>query len=180
MSNRRIGAVLILSGVPMGLGAVALVMLGGSVSPEAVDLGEKLSALCLAMVGLGTALLGISGHVFGRTLARRSLKLLAVGLIGDAVLLALAALPGLEGWRVMVLFVPFFVIGWATAIGLVLTVVALVAAGGRPRIVGGVFLAAPLLLLVSSVFPYRPGAPGGAMSPFAIGFSVAAGCAVVL
>jgi len=179
-SNRRTGGVLILVGVALVLGTLALLIFGSSGSPAALELAELLSGVSLGMIGLGTAILGVDGQVFGRTLARRSLKLLGAGLIGDAVLIALAALPDLQGWRVMVLFIPFFIIGWATVIGLALTVVALLAAGGRPRIVGAVFLVAPVLLLISSVLPYHPGAAGGPLSPLAIAFGAAAGGSILL
>jgi hypothetical protein len=79
----------------------------------------------------------------------------------------------------MVLFIPFFVIGWATIIGAGLTVLALVTAGGRPRRVGATFLAAPVALLaVNALVNALSGTEGARL--LAIAFAIVAGSALLL
>jgi hypothetical protein len=80
------------------------------------------------------------------------MKTLGFGLVGDSVLYGLTALPGLHGSSVMALFIPFFVIGWATVIGAGMTLLALVTSQGHPRKVGAVFLVVPVALFVVNLF----------------------------
>jgi hypothetical protein len=105
---------------------------------------------------------------------------LLFGLLGDAVILGLTALPGLEGWRIVVLLVPFFFIGWVTIIGLGMTVVALLADRGRPRIVGATFVAAPVALFLVNVFANGPSGDEGPTGLIAIAFAVVAGSALLM
>ena len=114
--------------------------------------GYLLLAASLSLVGLGVALLSVSGPIYGRTLARRALMSMGFGLVALAVLLGMSTLPGFEGSNVMILFFPLLVSGWATIIGAGLTVVTLLQAGGRPRQVGATFLVGLIALFALNTF----------------------------
>jgi hypothetical protein len=152
LPKRRIGGLLIIVGVLVTLASAVVVIAGGTAR---ITIGAPLyllSAACLGLLGAGVALLSIDGPIFDGTLARRGLKTLAFGLVGDAVLFGMFALPGLQGSSAMLLFIPFFAIGWATVIGAGLTVLALLVSEGRPRIVGDIFLVVPMAVVVTNAF----------------------------
>ena len=155
MSKRMTGGVLILAAVLLALVAAGVVIAGGIKTFAFGSVGYVLIASVVALLGLGVGYLSVDGPIFGGRLARRGLKTLAFGLVGDAAIFGLIALPGLEGSKVMVLFIPWFVIGWVTMIGLGMTVVALIAAGGRPRWVGAAFLSAPVAAFLVNAFVAR-------------------------
>jgi len=157
MAKRQAGAWLIIGGVILSILTTGVAILGGSAAMSgqirqadgtvsAVGPGYLLLAASLGLVGLGVALLSVSGPIYGRTLARRALMSMGFGLVALAVLLGMSTLPGFEGSNVMILFFPLLVSGWATIIGAGLTVVTLLQAGGRPRQVGATFLVAPITL----------------------------------
>jgi hypothetical protein len=157
MAMRQAGAWLIIGGVILSIltTGVGIVSGSGAFSGQirqadgtvsAVGPGYLLLAASLGLVGLGVALLSVSGPIYGGTLARRALMSMGFGLVALAVLLGMSTLPGFEGSNVMILFFPLLVSGWATIIGAGLTVVTLLQAGGRPRQVGATFLVAPIAL----------------------------------
>jgi len=150
MSRRRTGGLLIIAGVVLVLISSLAAAFGGADLIAVGGPGYLLVGVCLGLLGAGVALLSIDRPIFGGTLARRGLKTLAIGLLGGSVTISLMALPGFEGWKVMTLFVPFFVFAWATIIGAGMTVLALIAAGGRPRIVGVMSLVVVLGLFVAN------------------------------
>ena len=88
---------------------------------------------------------------------------LAFGLVADAVMLGMMSQPGFEGSNVDFLILPLIVAGLMTILGAVLTVAALVLAGGRPRRVGATFLVVPIALYALSasgnIFPGPEGVP---------------------
>ena len=181
MRKRQGGAVLIICGVVLALviTAVSIIGGGGGIPDISGGPGDLLLVACLGLLGLGVALLSVSGPIFGGTLARRALTILGFGLVGDSVILGLAALPDFQGSKVMVLFIPFFVMAWVTVIGAGLTVLELVAAGGRPRQVGATFLVAAIALFaVNASVNSLPGSEGGRL--LAIAFAVLAGGALLL
>lgn len=151
MPKRQTGGLLILAGVMLALITAAIAIGGGTAKIAVAGPAYLLTVASLGLLGVGVALLTVDGPIFGGTLARRGLKTLAFGLIGDFAILGLLALPSLQGSNAMVLFIPFFVIGWATIIGAGLTVLALLLAGGRPRRVGATFLAVPVALFAVNV-----------------------------
>jgi len=146
MPKRQAGALLVICGVVLALVIAAVAIIGDTAAIAVGGPGYLLLVACVGLLGVGVALLSASGPIFGGTLARRALKTLAFGLVGDSVILALLSLPGFEGSNMIILFIPGSVSGWATMIGAGLTVLALVTAGGRPRKVGALFLAAPVAL----------------------------------
>jgi hypothetical protein len=179
MPKRQTGALLIICAVVLALVTTAVSIIGGTAAIAVGGGSYLLLVACVGLLGVGVALLSASGPIFGGTLARRALKTLAFGLVVDSVLLGLSNLPGLEGSNMMILFIPFFVSGWATIIGAGLTVLALVTAGGRPRKVGALFLAAPVALFaVNALVNDLSGFEGA--RPLAIAFGVVAGGALLL
>jgi hypothetical protein len=179
MPKRQTGGLLIIVGVIVALVTSAVAVAGGTAMVAVGAPGYLLTVACLGLLGVGVALLSVDGPIFGGTLARRGLKTLAFGLVGDFVTLGLLALPGLEGSNAMVLFIPFFVIGWATIIGAGLTVLALVVAGGRPRRVGATFLAAPVALFaVNALVNTLSGTEGARL--LATALAIVAGSALLL
>jgi hypothetical protein len=179
MPKRQAGALLIICGVVLALVTTAVAVIGGTAAIAVGGQGYLLLVACVSLLGVGVALLSVSGPIFGGTPARRALKTLAFGLIGDSVILGLLNLPGLQGSNMMVLFIPFFVFGWATVIGAVLTVLSLVTAGGRSRKVGAMFLAAPVALFgVNVLVTDLSGSEGGRL--LAIAFGAVAGGALLL
>lgn len=179
MPKRQAGAVLIICGVVLALVATAVAIIGGTPAIAVTGGAYLLLVACVGLLGAGVALLSVSGPVFGGTLARRGLKGLGFGLIADSVILGLLSLPGFEGSNMMILFMPFFVFGWATIIGAGLTVLALVTAGGRPRKVGAIFLVAPVtLFVVNALVNDLSGSEGARLLATALG--VLAGGALLL
>jgi hypothetical protein len=179
MPRRRIGGLLILIGVLVTLASVAV---GIAVGTARLTIGAPLyllSAACLGLLGAGVALLGVDGPIFGGTLARRGLKTLGFGLVGDAVLFGMFALPGLQGSSAMLLFIPFFAIGWATVIGAGMTVFGLLVSEGRPRKVGTIFLVVPVAVVVTNAFTNTLSGTDATRS-LAIAFGVVAAGALLL
>ena len=178
---RQAGAWLIVAGVVLAVLTVAAAIIGGDAAmspfvsvettgpgPVPIGPGYLLLVACVGALGLGVALLSVSGPIFGGTLARRALKLLGFGLVGFAVILGILSRPGFEGSNVMILFAPFFVFGWMTIIGVVLTAVALLRAGGRPRLVGTTFLVAPIALIAMSAPVNSFSRPEGLVAALAV------------
>ena len=179
MPKRQTGALLIICAVVLALVTTAVAIIGGTAAIAVGGAGYLLLVACVGFLGVGVALLSASGPIFGGTLARRAMKALAFGLVADSVILGLLTLPGFEGSNMMVLFIPFFVSGWATIIGAGLTVLALVTAGGRSRKVGAMFLAAPAaLFVVNALVNDLSGSEGARL--LAIAFGAVAGGALLL
>jgi len=148
--KRTMGGLLVIVGVILvPVGAVASIPFK-TVSLSVGDPIFLLIAAGLGLLGAGVALLSADGPIFGGMLARWGLKTLAFGLVGDFVIFAMLALPGLERSNAMVLIIPFLVIGWATVIGAGMTALALLLSEGRPRKVGAVFLVVPVALSVAN------------------------------
>ena len=163
MAMRQAGAWLIVGGVVLAVLTVAAAIIGGDAAmspfvsvetsgPDPVPIGPGylLLVACVGALGLGVALLTLSGPIFGGTLAPLGMMLLAFGLVADAVILGMVSQPGFEGSNVDFLIIPLILFGLMTIIGVVLTAVALLRAGGRPRLVGATFLVAvvPIALFV--------------------------------
>jgi hypothetical protein len=162
VAMRRAGAWLIVGGVVLAVLAVASAIIGGGAAmspfvsvadtgpdPAPIGPGYLLLVASIGALGLGVALLTLSGPIFGGTLAPLGMMLLAFGLVADAVILGMVSQPGFEGSNVDFLIIPLILFGLMTIIGVVLTAVALVRAGGRPRWVGATFLVVPIALFVS-------------------------------
>ena len=160
---RQAGAWLIVGGVVLAVLAVAAAIIGGGAAmaplvsvaatgpgPVPIGPGYLLLVACVGALGLGVALLTLSGPIFGGTLAPLGMMLLAFGLVADAVILGMVSQPGFEGSNVDFLIIPLILFGLMTIIGVVLTAVALLGVGGRPQLVGATFLVAvvPIALLV--------------------------------
>ena len=154
-AKRLAGALLIICGVVLAVLTVATAIIGGRAAmaplvsvaatgpgPAPIGPGYLLLVACVGALGLGVALLTLSGPIFGGTLAPLGMTLLAFGLVADAVILGMVSQPGFEGSNVDFLIIPLILFGWMTIIGVVLTAVALLRAGGRPRLVGATFLVA--------------------------------------
>jgi hypothetical protein len=100
MAMRQAGAWLIIGGVILSIltTGVGIVSGSGAFSGQirqadgtvsAVGPGYLLLAASLSLVGLGVALLSVSGPIYGGTLARRALMSLGFGLVALAVLLGI-------------------------------------------------------------------------------------------
>jgi hypothetical protein len=122
MAKRQAGAWLIIGGVILSILTTGVAILGGSAAMSrqirqadgtvsALGPGYLLLAASLGLVGLGVALLSVSGPIYGGTLARRALMSLGFGLVAMAVTLGISTRPGFEGSNVMVLFIPLLVFG---------------------------------------------------------------------
>jgi len=193
MAKRQAGALLIVSGAVLAVLAAAAAIIGGNaamapiVSGEAIGpdpvptgAGYVLLVSCVGCLGLGLVLLSFSKPTFGGTPARRALKLLAFGLVGDAVILAMLSQPGFEGSNVDFLILPLVVFGCMTIIGAALTVAALVLAGGRPRRVGATFVVVPIALYALSASVNIFSGPDGVPLLLVVALSVLAGGALLL
>jgi len=134
MRNGRIGGGLV-------IGGWALVVLGMAASwVVGSTIGNAIVMLALAVVGAGAAILAAAGPapLQGRVV-RIGLAFLAVGLIAvacSAVAAARLTYDALEDAPTVVLLLGG---GLATAIGMLLTQVSLVRAGGLARKLGGMF-----------------------------------------
>jgi hypothetical protein len=98
--------------------------------------------------------------MFTGTWARRGLKTLSAGLLLDAAFLGLAGSGVVDGPMVDILIMPLVITGWITMIGLALTVLSLLAGGGRRLVVGLIFLAAPVAAFASNEFTNTLPGPG--------------------
>jgi hypothetical protein len=148
MPRRRIGGYLVLLGVLAVLVTVIVTIVDAMTTVKVGVLLYLLLAACLALLGSGLALISVDGPLFDGTLARRGMKTLAFGLIGDSVIFGMWALPAFERSNAMTLLIPFLVVGWATIIGAGMTALALLLSAGRPRQVGAIFLVVPVALEV--------------------------------
>ena len=193
MAKRQAGALLIICGVVLAVLAAAAAILGGyaamapfvsgaATGPDPVPMGAGyvLLVACVGCLGVGLVLLSFSSPIFGGTPARRALKILAFGLVGDAVILAMLSQPGFEGSNVDFLIMPLVVFGLMTIIGAALTVAALVLAGGRPRRVGATLLVVPIALYALSASVNVSSGPEGVPLVLTIALGVLAGGALLL
>lgn len=146
MHTRRLGAALILA-------AVTATCLVGVVAASGLDVvgprgpGTILFGGCATLLGAGLALLGVGEPLFGGTLGRRGLRTFALALLGESTLLVLSTAPDFQGYRVMALFIPMFVLAWLTVIGAGMTLLALIGSAGPPRNVAKIFLLVPIALI---------------------------------
>jgi hypothetical protein len=179
MPKRRIGGLLILVGVVVTLASVAVGIAGSTARLIVGAPVYLLGAACLGLLGAGVALLSIDEPIFGGTLARRGLKTLAFGLVGDSVIFGMFALPDLQGSNAIIMIIPFFVIGWATIIGAGMTALALLLSEGRPRKVGALFLVVPVALAVTNTLTNTISRSDGTRL-LAVAFGVVAAGALLL
>jgi hypothetical protein len=107
-------------------------------------------AVALALLGVGLARLGTDGsRTFASVLGRRGARTFGAGLLILAAILALSCTGQLPRTMTYVLIVPFVVAGLTTVTGLVLTILALLVAGGPDRRLAWLFIAAVVGLLAS-------------------------------
>ena len=188
-AKRQAGALLIICGVVLGVltavsaiiggyAAMAPFVSGAATGPDPVPIGAGyvLLVACVGCLGVGLALLSFSDPIFGGTPAQRVLTILAFGLVGNAVILAMLSQPGLEGSNVDFLIIPLILFGLMTIIGAALTVAALVLAGGRARRVGATFLVVPIALYALSASVNSSSVPEGVL----VALAVLAGGALLL
>ena len=146
MPTRSIGASLVLATV----GAIGLIVVVATAGLDVVDPrgpGTILVVGCAILLGAGLALLSAGEPLFGGTFGRRGLRALAIAVVAESLLLGLSTTPDFHGYRVMVLFIPMFVMAWVTVIGAGMTLLALIGSIGPARNVGKMFLLVPIALI---------------------------------
>jgi len=147
-----IGGVLVVVSCILVLGSVVIGAAGQSVSIGGTGIGGVVLALALAALGAGFALLALTGPTAaGGMSARVGLGLLAVGL-GATLVSSLVAgamtYDPLEEWAFVV---PFLVGGFATLIGIPVTVIGLLLHAGQPRRIAAAFLGGLAVIVVGGM-----------------------------
>jgi hypothetical protein len=164
-----LGVVVALAAIPNFVGSDGTVNIGG--------LGYWLAIGAVGLLGAGVWPIAIDELMVPGTLAR-GLKILGLGLISEAVLFSVSTLPAFRGINVMILFFPLFAATWSIVIGAVITTLALLKAGGRPRWIGVAFVAAPVAFFAGNTLTYKIAGSGG--GPVGLALNVVAGVAVLI
>lgn len=183
MKSGQIGGALVLGGWLLFAVAAATVAGGGPVGiggGVGVSNGSIVLAAALGLAGSGAALLGIAGAVplNGRGL-RVGLGVLSVGLLSSVGAWALGGAVPDYSLAFILVIVLLFVGTVATALGTLITLAALVRAGGRPRVVGALFLAGLALLTIGGLLT-KVGLVGPLGEGLRVTLIVLGGFAVVL
>lgn len=141
MQFGRIGGTLVVGGWALVAITGAILVGGGSVGIGARTTGGLTLSAALALIGLGAAVLSRSGPpaLAGRAV-RVGLGILAVGLLSVLLAAIIAGASEFDPLESIPTIVLLFGGGWATLIGLLIAVIALVRAPGRSRAVGLLFL----------------------------------------
>jgi hypothetical protein len=139
--NGFIGGLLVIgSSILLGISA-AIGATGGSVSVQGAGAGGLTVTAALILLGLGAAVLSVGGPApLNGRLVRLGLGLIAIGLLAT---LTTATQPSES-----VLIYVFLAGGAVSAIGVLITALALLASPGRPRIAGSLFAGGLLVAMV--------------------------------
>jgi hypothetical protein len=153
----RIGGILVIGGWGLVIVTGLIFIMSGSFAPGTRSVGGTVLAAGLAILAIGVAVIAIGGprQLHGRAV-RIGLALFGIGLACSA---AAAILSGASAYESIATLIMLFVAGWTSVIGAIVTVVGLLRAPGRPRMVGSVFLGGFGLFIVSAVVAYGLGAP---------------------
>lgn len=155
----RIGGILVIAGWGLVIVTGLIFVIGGSFAPGTRSVGGTAMAAGLAVLAIGVASVAVGGPrlLHGRAV-RVGLALFGIGL-GSAAVAAILGGASAYGFETIPTLVLLFLGGWISVIGAVLTVVGLLRAPGRPRMVGSVFVGGFGLCLASAVVAYGLGAP---------------------
>jgi hypothetical protein len=153
----RIGGILVIAGWALVIVTGLIFVTSGSFAPGTQSLGGTVLAGGLVLLAIGVVAIAIGGpRLLQGRVVRIGLVLLGIGL---ACASAAAIMSGASAYESIATLVLLFVGGWIGVIGAIVTVIGLLRAPGRPRMVGSVFLGGAGLCIVSAAIAYGLGAP---------------------